>query len=266
MILFPPAKVNLGLNIHYKRDDGFHELTTCMVVIPINDILEVLPADELIWKQSGLAIDGNENDNLCVKAFRLIQERYQIPGAYIHLNKQIPMGAGLGGGSADATYVLLALNEIYQLNISRVELEEMAATLGSDCPFFVTNFAKVAKGRGEQLEDISLSLNGYYIKLINPGIHIGTGEAYSNVHFSESTDFKGIIEGDISSWKTQLSNDFEVSAFKKYPVIKELIDSLYNEGALYAQMSGSGSTVFGLFKDKPEDTSEFYCKVVRFTE
>lgn len=263
MILFPPAKINLGLNVHSKREDGFHEISTCMLTIPVYDILEVLPDEKLHWIQTGIEIPGDNNQNLCVKAFELIQKHHNIPGAYIHLNKQIPMGAGLGGGSSDATYVLLALNEVYQLNLSRTTMEEYAASLGSDCPYFINDNAKIATGRGEVLEDIDFSLKGYFLKLVNPGIHIGTAEAYANVHFSDKIDLEKLLLGEINEWKGALTNDFEVSIFDNHPEIKMLKESLYSEGAVYAAMSGSGSSVYGIYKTEPKSHPEFYTKVVR---
>src|SRR5690606_33994765 len=178
MILFPPAKINIGLNIVSKRTDGYHELESCMISIPLFDIIEIQPSKELKWMQSGLKIDSSIDDNLCIKAFRLLQTKYAIPNVTIHLRKQIPMGAGLGGGSADAAYVLKGLNKLFNLNISDQELANLAATLGSDCPFFIFDSAQMATGRGEILKSIALDLNGYHLVVIKPTIHINTKEAY----------------------------------------------------------------------------------------
>lgn len=259
MLLFPPAKINLGLLIYGKRPDGYHEIESCMVRIPLEDVVEIHLSEAFHFKQTGLAVEGKLDDNLCVRAYKLMKEQYDIGPVSIHLRKNIPMGAGLGGGSADATYVLIGLNELFNLNLSDDDLRDLAAKLGSDCPFFVGDQPQIAKGRGEELHEISLDLSGYYVKLINPGIHIGTAEAYANVHFSEeSYSLDSILKGDIHQWKKDLRNDFESSIFTEYPEIAEIKTKLYEEGAIYASMSGSGSSVFGLFSSKPEATFPNY--------
>lgn len=252
MILFPPAKINLGLTVLHKRDDGYHEIDSVMVPIALFDVLEILPSDKFEFHQSGLIIDSTEADNLCVKAYTLMREQFDLPVVYIHLRKEIPMGAGLGGGSADAAFVLKGLNEIFKLNCSVQELEAFAALLGSDCPFFIRNNAQEAKGKGELLAPCELDLKGYYLKIINPGIHIGTKEAYEGIVFQDSINsVKSIVEGPIGLWKELLKNNFEVSAFKKHPILADIKSTLYEEGAIYASMTGSGSTMFGIFKNKP---------------
>ncbi|MFN6013368.1 MAG: 4-(cytidine 5'-diphospho)-2-C-methyl-D-erythritol kinase [Flavobacteriales bacterium] len=267
MIIFPPAKVNLGLNVLYKREDGYHELDTCMIPIPFTDVLEILPSNDFVFKQTGLMIDVNPEKNLCVKAFRLMQEKYSCPEAYIHLRKIIPMGAGLGGGSADAAYVLKGLRDLFSLPCSDLKLEELAAELGSDCPFFIANKAQIAKGRGENLSPCDLDLAGYYIKLINPGVHVATTEAYAGIEFSMHTmAVREIIEGPLNSWKGVLKNDFETTVFRRYPALKFLKDQLYAEGAIYAAMSGSGSTIFGIYQDEPAASFEQfpdYLEIIR---
>ncbi|MFM7681660.1 MAG: 4-(cytidine 5'-diphospho)-2-C-methyl-D-erythritol kinase [Bacteroidota bacterium] len=252
MILFPPAKVNLGLNILFKREDGYHEIETCMIPIPFTDILEITESDECEFLQTGLAIPGNLNSNLCVKAFQLLKQKYAIPNVRIHLRKQIPMGAGLGGGSADAAYVLRGLNDLYELNVSTSELEILASQLGSDCPFFIQNKAQIARGRGEVLSDIEINLKGKHLILLNPSIHVGTKEAYNGVQPRiPSNNIEDILSNSIETWQTELVNQFEESIFPKYPLIMELKDSLVDLGAVYASMSGSGSSVFGIFNEKP---------------
>jgi 4-diphosphocytidyl-2-C-methyl-D-erythritol kinase len=254
MISFPPAKVNLGLNILFKREDGYHEIETCMVPIPFTDILEITEGDEFEFLQTGLAIPGNLDSNLCVKAFQLLKQKFAIPNVRIHLRKQIPMGAGLGGGSADAAYVLKGLNELFILNISTSELEEMAAHLGSDCPFFIQNKPQIARGRGEALSEINLDIKGKYLILLNPGIHVGTKEAYDGVQpRAASKRIEKILSGSVDTWQSELLNQFEQSIFPKYPLIKELKDSLIQMGAVYASMSGSGSSVFGIYNEKPTE-------------
>ena len=265
MILFPPAKINLGLNILRKREDGYHAIASCMYPIPLCDVLEILPAESFMFKQTGLEIDGADDDNLVVKAWRLLNERYDIPPVYIHLRKNIPMGAGLGGGSADATFTLRGLNALFELNLSVKTLQNLAAELGSDCPFFVVDQPQLAEGRGELLSPIDINLDGYYLKILNPGIHIGTAEAYANVHFSKGEkSLVEILSNAPETWKDQLENGFEPSAFESHPKLKLLKDSLYTEGAIYASMTGSGSTLFGLFSEEPACSNpELFERVLR---
>jgi 4-diphosphocytidyl-2-C-methyl-D-erythritol kinase len=254
MILFPPAKINLGLNILFKRSDGYHEIETVMVNIPWNDILEITTSTEDEFVQTGLEIPGNNSDNLCLKALHLMKNKYNFPRCRIHLWKNIPMGAGLGGGSADAAYVLRGINQFFSLNCSNVELEEMAAQLGSDCPFFIQDIPRIAKGRGELLTPCQLNLSNVWIKLINPGIHISTKEAYEGITFNKNHglhSIEDVLSGDKMQWKNNLINDFEFALFEKYPMLSDLKDKFYDEGAFYAAMSGSGSTIFGLFDEEP---------------
>ena len=229
MILFPPAKINLGLKVLKKREDGYHEIDTCMLVIPLTDVLEIVRAAEFTFKQTGLAIGGDFESNLCVKAFRLFQQRYDIPNVYIHLRKQIPMGAGLGGGSADASYVLRGLNQLFEVGLNYDQLREMASELGSDCPFFISDTVQLGRGRGTELSEFDLDLSGYFLKVINPEIHVGTAEAYAGITFSD--DQNGVAEvlmRPISDWKASLKNDFEPSIFRRYPLIEDLKNHFEN--------------------------------------
>lgn len=252
MILFPPAKINLGLRVLFKRNDGYHEIDSCMIPIPFTDILEILPSDRFLFKQSGLVIDGDQENNLCVKAYRLLEDEFSIPPTYIHLKKIIPMGAGLGGGSADAAFVLRGINDFYSLNLSEQHLEELSAQLGSDCPFFIKNVPQIAQGRGEILNPCQVDLKGYWLKLINPGIHVGTKEAYANIIFPHNPkSVKRVVEGPIEDWEVDMVNDFETSVFASHPELQSIKESLYAESAIYAAMSGSGSTMFGIYKDEP---------------
>lgn len=254
MILYPPCKINLGLHILNKRNDGYHELDTCMYEIPLNDILEIVPAEEFQFTSSGLEIPGDINKNLCVKAFQLIKEKHNIGNVKIHLHKQIPMGGGLGGGSSDATFTLKILNKIFNLCISDTLLTEYAAILGSDCAFFVQSNCQIAKGRGEILKPISLNLKGYFIKIINIGIHISTAEAFSNIEFNyTNSNVEQILFNGIENWKNELNNDFEKSIFIKYPILLKIKEELYKEGAIYASMTGSGSTMYAIYKDEPSN-------------
>jgi 4-diphosphocytidyl-2-C-methyl-D-erythritol kinase len=252
MILFPPAKINLGLNVLFKRSDGFHEIESCMMAVPVFDVLEIIQQEEFSFHQTGMTVDGKTDDNLCVRAFNLFKERYQIGNVYMHLRKEIPMGAGLGGGSADAAYVLRGLNELFQVGVSDVELEQMAATLGSDCPFFIKDLPQLATGRGEVLSKVDFDLHGLYVKLVNPGLHIGTKEAYAGIEFRKNPEkIAEVLKEPVNTWKDVLYNDFETSIFKVYPELISIKEQLYAEGAVYAAMSGSGSTMFGLFKKEP---------------
>ncbi len=253
MILFPPAKINLGLHILFKRNDGFHELETAMTPIPFKDILEILPSPTFIFKQTGLTIPGDSSNNLCVKAYELMKEEFDIPPVFIHLRKIIPMGGGLGGGSSDAAYVITGINSLFNLKLSIPKLEELASKLGSDCPFFIQNTAQIAKGRGEILTPIEIDLKGYYLKIINIGIHVSTKEAFSGANFSTNTrSVSEIISHPISTWKNELENNFETTVFPIYPELKKIKEELYSKGAIYAAMSGSGSTMFGIFEKEPE--------------
>jgi 4-diphosphocytidyl-2-C-methyl-D-erythritol kinase len=261
MILFPTCKINLGLNILFKRNDGYHEIDTCMYEIPMYDILEFIPSENFEFTSSGLVIPGDNTNNLCVKAFQKLKNERNIPNVKIHLHKQIPMGGGLGGGSSDGTYTFSALNNLFNLNLSDKELENYASQIGSDCPFFVKGKAQISRGRGELLEPIDLNLQGYFIKILNIGIHVSTAEAYSNVNFVKNpTPIKDIVINQrIEDWKINLKNQFEYSVFKKHPVLQTIKDLLYTEGAIYASMSGSGSTMYGIYKNKPsENTFSMY--------
>jgi 4-diphosphocytidyl-2-C-methyl-D-erythritol kinase len=255
MIFFPPAKINLGLKVLFKRPDGYHELDTCMVPVPLHDILEILPAKEFSFHQTGLTFPGAETDNLCIRAYRLLEKDHALPPVYMHLRKIIPMGAGLGGGSSDAAWVLIGLNTLFDLGLSIKQLEDYAAQLGSDCPFFIANTSQIAGGRGEVLQPVEINLCGFYLKIVNPGLHVGTAEAYAGVHFSSvEPSIKTLVQGPMETWKESIQNDFERSVFERYPEISKIKEKLYAEGALFALMSGSGSTVYGIFRDAPEIT------------
>lgn len=252
MIKFAPAKINLGLAIQEKRADGFHELTSIFYPIPLCDVVEIVDAEELSFQSFGLSIDSSMEDNLVVKAYRILQQDFELPPVAISLQKNIPMGAGLGGGSSDATQMLKLLNEKFQLNLTLDELRKYAAKLGSDCAFFVEHKAQLAKGRGEELTSFDLNLSSYYLQLINPGIHIGTKEAYAGVTPQLRKNIETTWGVSVSEWKNILHNDFEDSVFPNHPEIKELKEKMYQNGAIYAAMSGSGSTVFGLFEKEPK--------------
>lgn len=254
MIVFPNCKINLGLHILAKRADGYHDLETVFYPIPLQDILEIilLPSEKkgiIELTQSGITVEGDLSNNICVKAYYLIKNHYpHLPGIKLHLHKQIPMGAGLGGGSADAAFLLAALNEKFELRIPHQQLSEMALELGSDCPFFLYNKPCIAYGRGEKLEAVSVNLSGWKIVLINPGIHISTADAFKGVQPRQAIpSLKEIIKLSPLVWKNRLVNQFEETVLTQHPALSQLKKELYTLGAVYASMSGSGSTIFGLF-------------------
>ncbi|WP_373493026.1 4-(cytidine 5'-diphospho)-2-C-methyl-D-erythritol kinase [Aquiflexum sp.] len=256
MICFPNAKINLGLHITAKRKDGYHDIETCMVPIPLFDALEMIVDKKTIFDVSGLPIPGDEKDNLILKALKLLRKDFNdLPNVHIHLLKNIPMGAGLGGGSADAAFALKLMNKLFELHLEDWFLEEYSAQLGSDCPFFIQNTPKIATGRGEILEPTDVNLKGDLILLVKTQIHIGTKEAYSGVSPKKPNQSLKVILADKSMWKAHLVNDFELSIFSKCPELAAIKYQLYEMGAYYAAMSGSGSTVFGLFQEKPKKIS-----------
>ncbi|MBN3580776.1 4-(cytidine 5'-diphospho)-2-C-methyl-D-erythritol kinase [Algoriphagus aestuarii] len=255
MICFPNAKINLGLHITSKRTDGFHDIETCMVPIPLYDALEIIiEPKKSTWSSSGFGIPGEQKDNLILKAYQLLKKDFpNLPNIGIHLHKNIPMGAGLGGGSADAAFALNLMNNLFDLILDDFFLKEYAAKLGSDCPFFIENTPKIATGRGEILEEVEIDLKGTHLVLINPGIHIGTKEAYAGVTPKKPEKELSEILSDKKRWKEELKNDFELNIFLNHPEIKQIKDRFYEAGAYYAAMSGSGSSVFGLFEGKPKN-------------
>ncbi len=263
MITYPNAKINLGLNITEKRPDGYHNLETVFYPIPLQDALEVKPLDgenEYLLKIAGTQITGEPEDNLVIKAYRLLKQDYpHLPSIDIHMFKHIPTGAGLGGGSSDAAFMLKLLNEKFSLHISVSQLEEYAARLGADCAFFIQNKPVFASGIGNIFEPIELSLKGYYLVLVKPDIFVSTKEAYALVKPQKTQQsLKDIIHRPIEEWKNTMVNDFEESVFHKFPEIAAIKDKLYDMGAIYASMSGSGASVFGLFKEQVKYVDEVF--------
>jgi len=267
MVLFPNGKINLGLHILNRREDGFHNIETVFYPITLKDALEIIPSAHattgIEFSSSGLIVEGNTDDNICIKAYHLLKKYFpQLPAIKIHLHKAIPLGAGLGGGSADGAFMLQLLNTKFNLKLSVTELINYAAQLGSDCPFFIINKPCHATGRGEILEEINVDLSAYTILLINPGIHVNTSWAFSqlsdNIKSSVSAAkwIKEIIQQPISTWRDELKNDFEELVLGRFPKIKNIKTALYKEGAIYAAMSGSGSTVYGIF-EKPISVKRF---------
>ena len=253
MITFPNSKINIGLNITERRNDGYHNLETIFYPIELCDILEFVVGKESGFSCSGLKIDGDCNDNLIIRAYKLLADEFKLPPIDIHLHKTIPMGAGLGGGSADAAFMLKMLNEEFSLGLSPNELEEKAAKLGADCAFFIKNKPTLAKGIGNVFEPTTINLSGYRIVLIKPDVHISTAEAYGGCKPQRWTiPLEEAIKRPISEWKDCIFNDFEKTVFVAHPELATIKEMLYDKGAIYAAMSGSGSTIYGIFDKEIE--------------
>ncbi len=252
MISFPNAKINIGLSITSKREDGFHNLISCFYPIRWNDILEILPADKITFRSTGIPIPGNLEDNLCLKAFHLLSQDFTLTPVAIHLHKAIPIGAGLGGGSADAAFTLTMLNELFLLDLTSTELKNYARKIGSDCAFFVDNVPVIAIEKGDVFEAVNLNLQDKFIVLIYPNLHIPTSDAYQGIIPKASeNNLSDFLNRPISQWKNRVINDFEKGIALKHPIINDLKNMLYDQGAQYASMTGSGSTVFGIFDYQP---------------
>lgn len=249
MLVFPNIKLNLGLYVVSKRNDGYHDIETLFYPIKgLSDMLEILPSDLFIFKQSGIAVGCSSDDNLCVKAYKLLANEFELPPVQIYLHKIIPAGGGLGGGSSDASHTLLCLNEIFHLKLSVEVLKSYAAKLGSDCAFFIDNRPSLASGRGEIMSEGSINLQDFSILLVKPDVHVSTADAYAGIVPQQPKEnLVDIISSPVNTWKGRLSNDFESSIFKRFPEIETIKSQLYDAGAIYASMSGSGATVFGLF-------------------
>ncbi len=260
MIRFPNAKINLGLRIVSRRPDGYHNLETVFYPIQLQDALELVPTSDQATSLtlSGIVIDGDSRDNLVMKAWRRLSERFDLPPVAIHLHKAIPFGAGLGGGSADAAFMLSMLRDYYHLPLSDEELDREAAALGADCPFFLHNKPLLAKGIGDEFEPVALSLKGYRLVLVKPAVAVPTAVAYSLVTPAEPDEPVSVtIARPVTEWRDRLVNDFEKSVFARFPEVKAIKEGLYEAGAVYASMSGSGSSVFGLF-DQDVDVADRY--------
>lgn len=253
MLLFPNAKLNIGLQVIAKRADGYHDLQTAFYPFTgLRDVLEIIEAPKLAFSSSGIAIPGDEQGNLCLKAYRLVQQNYDLPPVHIHLHKNIPIGAGLGGGSSDGAFMLRLLATRFGLSISDDKLAAYAAQLGSDCPFFIYNTPLLASGTGTVFEPSDLDLSAYTVVLICPDIHVSTQQAYAGVKPQQPEhSVKALLQMPLNDWKALLKNDFEVGVFELFPRIAEIKSILYASGALYASMSGSGAAVYGIFKERP---------------
>ncbi len=256
MVVFPRAKINLGLFIAGKRPDGFHNIETILYPVDLCDALEVVAntgkSETDILEITGNLLTGKPEDNLVIKAVSSLRETHSFPFLKIHLHKKIPPGAGLGGGSSDAASVLRTINRTFDLMLDSDDLKKTAGKTGSDCPFFIDNQPAYASGRGNILKTMVPFLEGFHILLLNPGIHISTREAYAYCEpQTPSISLPDAVTRPISEWNEQITNDFEKTIFKKYPLIGSIKQALYDSGALYVSMSGSGSSVYGIFRDKP---------------
>ncbi len=255
MVVFPNCKINLGLHITAKREDGYHDIETIFYPLALKDALEVVhhtgsPGQPIQFSTTGLPVSGEPSNNLCVKAYQLLRQEYpSLPPLHLHLHKAIPMGAGLGGGSADGAFTLGLLNDYCQLNLSQTQLEAYALQLGSDCPFFIANKPCYARGRGEKMQELTLDLSGWQFLLVHPGIHVSTAWAFSKIIPAlPAADIRSVINSPVEYWKDQLVNDFEAPVIAAFPEIGVIKKALYQEGAVYASLTGSGSTVFGMFR------------------
>ena len=276
MLTFPCAKINLGLNITSKREDGYHNLETIFYPVPLTDALEVklmhddFPSDEPCdLKITGNAVDCDEKNNLVVKAYTLLAQDFKLPRVHTHLVKRIPMQAGLGGGSADGAFMIRLLDERFRLNMGIAEMERYASRLGSDCAFFITTEPSFATGRGEVLEPVNIAeqnLQGYYIAIVKPAIAVSTREAFQQI-ICRQPEYccRDIVRQPVETWKTVLTNDFEEPAFKQHPELADIKQRLYDLGAVYAQMSGSGSAFFGLFRTEPQQLKSNFPDCYTFT-
>ena len=248
MTLLPNAKINLGLNIVCKRPDGYHDLETVMYPIPLCDELTIEESSELSFKIEGIKLEDDGRENLVVRAYRIVAERYNIPPIRIHLLKNIPSGAGLGGGSADAAFMIRGLNDMFHLSMSTYDMERMAAKLGADCAFFINNVPAMCKGIGDIMTPANISLKGYQLLLVKPDVHISTAEAYRGcTPKAWSTPLADIIKRPISEWNDTMKNDFEPQVFALHGDLQSLKQHIYDSGALYSSMSGSGSAFYGIF-------------------
>lgn len=254
MIVFPNAKINIGLNITARRPDGYHNLETVFYPVKIFDVLEVIEAGELSFQSSGLDIPGRPEDNLCIKGYHLLKKDFpDLPAVKIHLHKNVPIGAGLGGGSSNAAFFIKLMNEKFSLGLDEEGMMDHARQLGADCAFFIGNRPVFAFEKGDEFEPLNLDLSAYHIALVMPDVHVSTAEAYRGVKPSPVNEtVYDLVKMPVAAWKKHIRNDFEGHIFNNHPVIRGVKASLYERGALYASMSGSGASVFGIFESKPD--------------
>jgi 4-diphosphocytidyl-2-C-methyl-D-erythritol kinase len=255
MIVFPNAKINIGLNITERRADGYHNLETVFYPLMIKDALEVIESDYLTFQSSGIIIPGESENNLCLKAYHLLKQDYDLPQVSIYLHKHIPIGAGLGGGSADAAFLIKLLNESFALGLTEDVMMDYARQLGADCAFFINNHPVYAYEKGDRFEPVNLDLSIYELVLVMPPVHVSSAQAFSGIKPSPSHQaLKELVQLPVAEWKQHIKNNFEPHIFKAHPLIEEVKNELYNAGALYASMTGSGASVFGIFKEQPDLT------------
>jgi 4-diphosphocytidyl-2-C-methyl-D-erythritol kinase len=255
MVHFPNAKINLGLFVTEKRNDGFHNIQTVFYPVPLRDALELLKSDnnQFRFNTSGLNIPGGASGNLCLRAWELMEKAFSLPPVRIHLHKAIPMGAGLGGGSSDGAFMIRLIDQFFDLGLSVEAMEAYARQLGSDCPFFIRNAPAIAEGKGDYPVPLQVDLSGKYLVIVKPDVHISTGDAYAAVTPAvPELDIEEIVSRPVEEWRNLLTNDFERVLINKFPEIGRIKSKLYEHGALFALMSGSGSAVYGIFDQKVE--------------
>lgn len=250
MLAFANAKINLGLYVTEKRPDGYHNLETVFYPVKINDVIEITDAEETTCEIKGIDIPGSAEDNICLKAFELLKKDFDLPSQKITLLKNIPVGAGLGGGSSDAAFLVKLLNDKFELGLSVSRMEGYARQLGADCAFFISNKPVFAEGKGDEFSEVEVDLSGYRLVLVKPSVHVSTADAYSGIVPENSgVSLKDLIQLPLKDWKSNLKNDFEKTVFLEYPEIALVKEMLYHEGAIFAAMSGSGSSVFAIFEN-----------------
>jgi len=274
MITFPVAKINLGLNVVEKRADGYHNLQTVFYPVPIMDALEIVPMSDGFpsdvdcdLKVTNITIEGDEQRNLVVRAYHLLKADYpELPRVHAHLWKGIPTQAGMGGGSSDCGYMIRLLNETFDMGLSSEQMQQYAARLGADCAFFIESRACYAEGIGERLQPIDLDLSGWHIGVVRPDIPVPTKEAFSRIHpHYPALNCRDVVKQPVETWRDTLTNDFEESVFVLHPEIGDVKEQLYKMGATYAAMSGSGSALFGLFKDEPDALRQTFPDMFTFS-
>ncbi len=248
MIVFPTAKINIGLYITEKRADGFHNIESFFYPTKWQDVIEIMPSEKLSFQSYGIDIDCPPEKNICYKAYEILKRDFNIPSISINLLKNIPIGAGLGGGSSDASFVLLALNEMFDLNIEKEQLKKYAGVLGSDCPFFIDNAPALVYGTGDIIQNHPIDLSDHFILIVYPNLHVNTGWAFKNIEPKPAKiPIKEAISQDVNKWKANIHNDFEIPLFNKYGEMRSIKENLYESGAIFSLMSGSGSSLFGIF-------------------
>lgn len=251
MLAFANAKINLGLYVTEKRPDGYHNLETVFYPVKINDVIEITDAEKTTCQIKGIDIPGDAEDNICLKAFELLKKDFDLPAQQITLLKNIPVGAGLGGGSSDAAFLIKLLNDKFELGLNTGQMEDYARQLGADCAFFINNKPVFAEGKGDEFSEVKVDISGYRIVLVKPPVHVSTADAYGGIAPHKSgASLKELIQLPLKDWKLNIKNDFESTVFSKFPEIALVKQALYHEGAIFAAMSGSGSSVFAIFENE----------------